>query len=107
MTFQWDVDPTYAKYSVVTHQWSGDLSIDELYQMCAERGRNSPMIWWPFNYYYDEYDIEISGRNSPMIWWPFNRTKQLKIYYKLVVTHQWSGDLSIVSDTDSILDNKS
>ena len=58
---------------VVTHQWSGDLSIEQAWQD----------------------SLEEFSRNSPMIWWPFNFIAKIKKISKEVVTHQWSGDLSI------------
>ena len=81
---------------VVTHQWSGDLSIfNIMYTHWLEWGRNSPMIWWPFNLL-TKIDSELSGsRNSPMIWWPFNHKAQSYNVQTSVVTHQWSGDLSM------------
>ena len=56
----------------VTHQWSGDLSIQP-----------------------GESKTTLEGRNSPMIWWPFNTTTTATKVNPTGVTHQWSGDLSI------------
>ena len=64
------------------------------------QSRNSPMIWWPFNLYV-LLIIIIHCRNSPMIWWPFNNRLSCMFYALFVVTHQWSGDLSI--DKTSLL----
>ena len=53
------------------------------------------MIWWPFNLeYFIEKELDV-GRNSPMIWWPFNDYYLVYQRVRPVVTHQWSGDLSI------------
>ena len=38
-------------------------------------------------------------RNSPMIWWPFNVAQIDSELHNKVVTHQWSGDLSMDPDT--------
>ena len=85
----------------------------------ASNGRNSPMIWWPFNMtvgeFIEHFDVvthQWSGdpsilpdelaqaygrRNSPMIWWPFNTRCSRFDMVCYVVTHQWSGDPSIVA----------
>ena len=104
---------------VVTHQWSGDPSIKELFPDNVEQCRNSPMIWWPFNLPLHSLTM-VTRRNSPMIWWPFNDMKQVPIELvfcrnspmiwwpfnlafalqpvlnRWVVTHQWSGDPSMI-----------
>ena len=60
-----------------------------------EGGRNSPMIWWPFNVWTNVGSTKHRCRNSPMIWWPFNYIPAMVLINLTVVTHQWSGGLSI------------
>ncbi len=102
VTHQWSGDLSMQEdcferliWEVVTHQWSGDLSIIWRGTTVSRLCRNSPMIWWPFNPYCYERALLLLSRNSPMIWWPFNTYWLCVLYRGLVVTHQWSGDLSI------------
>ena len=80
---------------VVTHQWSGDLSI------AVSLTETSPSLvvthQWSgdLSIYCIKYIFVICCRNSPMIWWPFNPQHHVYSPIGVVVTHQWSGDLSI------------
>ena len=69
---------------VVTHQWSGDPSMKNIFIQYGQKCRNSPMIWWPFN-----------------------AAKAVAEENKEVVTHQWSGDPSIISSWAQLPANSS
>ena len=104
VTHQWSGDPSMDcgasalhGLRVVTHQWSGDPSILCSLWITSLYCRNSPMIWWPFNHILCGFSSDSSvvthqWSGDPSI---INLTPyEIDLY---VVTHQWSGDPSIIS----------
>ena len=58
--------------------------------------RNSPMIWWPFNFFFlvlgDKNEVVTHQWSCDLSISPIGVVND----FSIVVTHQWSGDLSIV-----------